>query len=61
MQKLNKTFNWENYNIGRKEYKFEDLTEEELKNWAQNWDFKIKKKNNKIYLIGKSGSQFLHG
>lgn len=54
----NKIFNWEGYNKGRQEYRFEDLTEEELKEWAKNWGFKIKKIKGKVYLRGKNGFCF---
>lgn len=50
-----KTFNWEGYTEGRGEYKFEDLTEDELEDWAGEWRFKIEKNKKGIYLRGKSG------
>lgn len=56
MIKLNNTFHWENYNKGKEEYKFEDLTIKELKDWAKKWNFEIKKIKNKIYVISKFGN-----
>ena len=53
MIKPNKTFNWENYTVGREEHKFEDLTLEELKNWAYWFEFKVEEIKGKIYLRGK--------
>lgn len=58
-----KTFDWENYTAGRKDHKFEDLTFEELREWADYFEFKIEKKDvikfgrtliaQTIYLRGK--------
>ena len=48
-----KTFNWENYTAGRESYKFEDLTEGELKEWAGFFEFKREEVKGKIYLRGK--------
>ncbi len=53
---INKTFNWEGYNSGGKEYKFEDLTLDELKDWAEKWGFKVKKIKNKTYVVSKHNS-----
>lgn len=55
MGKTNKTFNWEGYTDGRKEYKFEDLTEQELEEWAYNFEHKVEKNKKGIYLRGKHG------
>ncbi len=57
MGKTNKTFNWEGYNDGRKEHKFEDLTEEELEKWAYNFEHKIERTKKGIYLRGKRGDR----
>lgn len=50
-----KTFNWENYTKGRTDYKFEDLTHEELEDWAYNCNFKIIKTKKGIFVKGKFG------
>jgi len=53
----NKTFNWENYTVGREEHKFEDLTFEELQEWAYYFEYTIEKTKKGIYVRGKNGSR----
>lgn len=50
-----KDFEWEDYQKGCKEYKFSDLTLEELKVWAYNWEYNIEEREDGIYLIGSRG------
>lgn len=54
-ENIRKTFNWEGYNKDGKEYKFEDLTEEELEEWGNHFEHKIERTKKGIYLKGKHG------
>ena len=50
-----KDFVWEDYQKGVKEHKFSDLTLEELKVWAYNWEYSMEDRDDGMHLIGKRG------
>ena len=52
---MGKVFNWEGYSNNYQSHKFSEMTEDELKEWSKNWGFKIKKENDKIWVVGRYG------